>query len=139
MIKTNIGNVALEVGYAGIKADKQEKALEKLVNALVFHDAASKAYGAKSKFSRASDYSPAKRDHVVEAVKGVLDVYLDGVVISGDVYVAPESEASKVRKATYDSLVKSGVDDAILRSTFPEFYTEPAKAEAVVDAPVAIG
>lgn len=131
MIKTNIGGVSLEVNYGVLKAETSAKAMEKLVGSMIFHDAASKAFGKKSAFKRDAAYSQAKADHVKLACEQAIGVYFEGVSVEASEHVAVVNAVSAERIKLHASM-KGIVPEDILKANFPEFYKVETKE---VEAP----
>ena len=134
VMKTNIGNVALEISFGSLKPNKAEQAMRKLAGALVFHDGASKAFAKATGVKREDGYSAAKAEHIEDSVKAVLDAFFENVVITTAEYVKPASALDAERAKLHASLKATGVDASILKETFPEFYADKPATDSVAES-----
>lgn len=134
-MKTNIGNVALEISIGSIKPEQAEKAGQKLASAIVFHDVASKAFAKKSPHKREDGYSAAKAQHVQENAAAILGMYFSDVSVACTEYVKPENAVSAERKKLHAAMVGIVPED-VLKAQFPECYAATALAPETVGTPV---
>lgn len=133
VMKTNIGNIAVEISIGAIKPLKAEKAGQQLAAFLSFHNVASKAYSKASGHKRDDAYSPAKRDHVVSTALTILGEYFEGVNVVGGEHVRAKSPVELEREKLHASMVGIA-PEALLKATFPEFYAVPAIPSNEADA-----
>lgn len=123
-MRTNIGNIAVDLSIAAIKPEMLDKGMQKLAAAMLFHDVAGKAFSKKSLFQRDSGYSVVKAEHVKATAEKLLGEMFEGVVISVSEHVQAVSPLDALRSA--------GVDEATLKASFGEKYVAPKTAQAAI-------
>lgn len=120
-LDTNLGAIALAIS-AVMQEDKLEAAALLAMRYLVFHKAPSVAYKKDSGLKRDSKFSPELQAGIESAVKTALGGCFSEIAIVASEKLDSESAATKLRRGIWENLKAIEVDEAKLRTEFPEFY-----------------
>lgn len=130
-LATKLGSVKLSI-EATLRNDRMQKVGEAALAHLVFHKVPAKVEGWKE--NRDEAYSDALAAKVVKALEEVVGECFTGIKVETSEYVKQEGAALKAIRAKHDTLKAAGVDEGILKESFPELYPKAAAAETTEES-----
>lgn len=131
-IESNVGSCALKLSVIP-KEDKLQEVAEHGLQKLLFHDAASKAFSAKSKLDRKSPFSSDLEKAVKAAILAKIEPYFVVESLETSEFVKLSDEDKFVR-----NMLKVGLTEAQAREAWKQAQTNKAASAASAKEPKTI-